>query len=72
MDFNVFKNVVRSVNNHVTVTMRLEFVTTAVKVDGKETNVLKVCLQYSIGLYYRFVLAMVCELPFPLLLLSSR
>ena len=68
MDLNVFKNVVRSVNDHVTVTIRLDFATTAVKVDGKETNALKVCLLE----YLRFALAMVCELPFPLLLLSSR
>ena len=44
MDSNVFKNVVLFVNDHVIVTMRLDFVTTAVKVDGKETNVLKVCI----------------------------
>ena len=48
MDLNVFKNVVHSVNDHVTVTMRLDFVTTAVKVDGKDTNVFKVCLLFSI------------------------
>ena len=65
-EMDAFRNAVHFVKYLVIVIMWLVFVQTIVKVDGKETIVLKVCLFYGILHSYGDVLAHVSVLAYQL------